>query len=70
MSSYPGTDPSTGNDKMIHNFKVTGIGIGKALAPGGVVAKDRVSIVEAVVDVAALPGMFSATSSSQMSEEA
>jgi hypothetical protein len=68
MSLYHGADPSTGNDKMIHNFKVTGTGIGKALAPGGVVAKDRVSIVEAGVDVAALPGMFSATGS-QMSEE-
>jgi hypothetical protein len=68
MSSYRGTDPSTGNDKMIHNFELTGTGIGKALAPGGMVAKDRVSIVEAAVDVVALPCMFSATNS-QMYEE-
>jgi hypothetical protein len=58
MASFCGMDPLTSNNKMIHHFEVTWTGIDKALVPGGMVAKDRVSIVEAAVDVAALPGIF------------
>jgi hypothetical protein len=53
---------STGNDKRIPGFEVLRIEIDKVLAPAGLLSKmDRVSVVEAVVDVAALPGMFSSS---------
>jgi hypothetical protein len=57
-SSYRGTDSSTGDDKRIHGFEVSGVAIDKALVPAGLVSKDRVSLVETAVDVAALPGFF------------
>ena len=69
-SSYCGTDLSTGDDKIIHGFKVSGVEIDKALVPAGLSSKNRAPIVvEAAVDVAAaLPGIFSA-SHSQMYDE-
>ena len=63
LSSYRGTDSSTGDDKRIHGFEVSGIDIDKALAPAGLSTKDGSSIVEAALDVAASPGVFSATHS-------
>jgi hypothetical protein len=61
-SSYRGTDPSTGDEKRIHGFEVDGVKMDKALAPPDLAARDRISLVETAVDVAALPGMFSASS--------
>jgi hypothetical protein len=61
-SSYRGTDPSMGDEKRIHGFEVDGVKMDKALAPPDLAARDRISLVETAVDVAALPGMFSASS--------
>ena len=68
LSSCHGTDLSTGDDKRIHEFEVSGVEIDKALAPAGLSTKDRSSIVEAAVDVAASPGVFSATHSQARDE--
>jgi hypothetical protein len=67
-SSYRGTDSSIGDDKKIHGFDVSGMEIDSALAPLGLARKDRTPLVDAAVDVAALPGVFSATHS-QMCDE-
>jgi hypothetical protein len=49
---------------VIDGFEVSGIEIDKVLAPAGLLSKkDRVSVIEAAVDVATLPGMFSASHS-------
>ena len=60
-SSFRGTDSSTGDEKRIHGFEVSGVEIDKALAPAGLSSKDRVSLVETAVDVTSLPGMLSTT---------
>jgi hypothetical protein len=60
--SHREADPSTGNDKRIHEFEITDTKIDKALAPDDLTNKERASIVEAVVDVTALPGVFSSSS--------
>jgi hypothetical protein len=65
--SYRETDPSTGNDKQIHEFEITDTKIDK-LAPDNLTTKERASIVEAVVDATALPGMFSSSSDTMYNE--
>jgi hypothetical protein len=67
-SSYRGTDCSTGDEKRMHGFEVSGVAIDKALVPAGLASKDRVFLVETAVDVAALPGMFLATHSQAYDE--
>jgi hypothetical protein len=52
----------TGDDKIIHEFEITKTKIDKALAPDDLTNKEWVSVVEAAVDVTALPGMFSFSS--------
>ena len=59
-SLHQGADSSTGNSKRIHDLEVSGAEINKALAPAGLSRKDRVSLVETAVDVAASPGVLSA----------
>ena len=53
-----GADSSRGDDKRIHGFEVSRIEIDKALAPAGLSSKDRASLVETAVEVAAPPGVF------------
>ena len=60
-SSFRGTDSSTGDEKRIHGFEISGVAIDKALAPAGLSSKDRVSLVETAVGVASLPGMLPTT---------